>query len=104
MSAENSADTVAAVAGRNEARQALTETNPLRAVVGALLLPAVSAVTGNMMLHRFVPNNFLRTVLGGCLFIVLRDAANLLFSYQAVRRRRTRRILPYQGHVVPRLL
>lgn len=56
----------------------LTEKKDLaRTVVGALLLPVISSATGNLLgqitfVRNRLPSTFLRSILGGCLFIFLK--------------------------------
>lgn len=41
------------------------------------------------------PDTFHRNILGGCLFVVLKDLAGLVGTYQELKRRRVRRIREY---------
>ncbi|KAG0206290.1 hypothetical protein B0O80DRAFT_432118 [Mortierella sp. GBAus27b] len=71
-----------------------------RTIVGALLMPAISSICGSFLGHflfiraRF-PDNFHRNILGGCLFVVLKDLAGLVGTYQELKRKRVRRIREY---------
>ncbi|KAF9985755.1 hypothetical protein BGZ65_009960 [Modicella reniformis] len=62
-----------------------------RTIVGALLMPAISSICGRTR----VPDNLHRNILGGCLFVVLKDLAGLVGTYQELKRRRVRRIREY---------
>lgn len=51
--------------------------NVTNTIVGALLLPSVSALVGSLLgripaLRRALPQSFHRNILGGCLFVVLK--------------------------------
>ncbi|KAI9298950.1 hypothetical protein K502DRAFT_339041 [Neoconidiobolus thromboides FSU 785] len=69
-----------------------------RTIVGALLLPALSSMSGNilgyfpMIKNRFLPTTFLRSIVGGCFFIFLKDITNLIYKYYLIRRLRKRTI------------
>ncbi|KAJ9067590.1 hypothetical protein DSO57_1037520 [Entomophthora muscae] len=68
-----------------------------RTVVGALLLPAISSVAGNLISHipfirNRLPDTFIRSIIGGCLFVFLKDITNLLYKYHLVRRLRNRHV------------
>ncbi|KAI1313067.1 hypothetical protein EDD11_002704 [Mortierella claussenii] len=41
------------------------------------------------------PDNFHRNLLGGCLFVVIKDLAGLVGTYQEMKRRRVRRVREY---------
>ncbi|RKP10201.1 hypothetical protein THASP1DRAFT_28002 [Thamnocephalis sphaerospora] len=69
----------------------------VRSVIGALLLPAVASFCGSLLgrigfVRSRVTDPFNRSVLGGCLFIVAKDLINLLYKYQRVTHRRSRRV------------
>ncbi|KAF9576321.1 hypothetical protein EC968_009295 [Mortierella alpina] len=71
-----------------------------RTIVGALLMPAISSICGSFLGHfsfvrTRVPDNFHRNILGGCLFVVVKDLASLFGTYQEMKRRRVRRIREY---------
>ncbi|CAH1764652.1 13292_t:CDS:2 [Entrophospora sp. SA101] len=67
----------------------LDRNNAGRKIVGALFLPFISAMVGG------IPDSFHRNIIGGCLFIVLKDIVNLTYKYQRVINRRTRQIKNY---------
>lgn len=73
-----------------------------RTVVGALLLPSISSAMGDL-LSRFswfssrVTTPLYKNLIGGCLFILVKDAVQLLYKYQRLSQRKTRRIVEYQG-------
>ncbi|KAF8986488.1 hypothetical protein BGZ46_000019 [Entomortierella lignicola] len=71
-----------------------------RTIVGALLMPAISSICGSFLGHftfvrTRIPDNFHRNILGGCLFVVIKDLAGLVGTYQEMKRRRVRRIREY---------
>ncbi|KAG0209752.1 hypothetical protein BGX28_009972 [Mortierella sp. GBA30] len=71
-----------------------------RTIVGALLMPAISSICGSFLGHfsfirTRIPDNFHRNVLGGCLFVVVKDVASLFGTYQEMKRKRVRRIREY---------
>ncbi|KAF9423043.1 hypothetical protein BGZ76_003696, partial [Entomortierella beljakovae] len=71
-----------------------------RTIVGALLMPAISSVCGSFLGHfsffrTRIPDNFHRNLLGGCLFVVIKDLAGLVGTYQEMKRKRVRRIREY---------
>ncbi|KAF9285377.1 hypothetical protein BGZ68_003934 [Mortierella alpina] len=71
-----------------------------RTIVGALLMPAISSICGSFLGHfsfvrTRIPDNFHRNILGGCLFVVVKDLASLFGTYQEMKRKRVRRIREY---------
>ncbi|KAI8137798.1 hypothetical protein BJV82DRAFT_634075 [Fennellomyces sp. T-0311] len=69
-------------------------------VIGALLWPTISSIVGSCLSHfkvvrQYFPEPFHRNVLGGCLFVVAKDMANLLYKYEKIRQRQSRRVLNY---------
>ncbi|KAF9430259.1 hypothetical protein BGZ94_007711 [Podila epigama] len=71
-----------------------------RTIVGALLMPALSSICGSFLgqfafVRTRIPDNFHRNILGGCLFVVVKDLAGLFGAYQELKRRRVRRIREY---------
>ncbi|KAG0297517.1 hypothetical protein BGZ96_006026 [Linnemannia gamsii] len=71
-----------------------------RTIVGALLMPAISSICGSFLGHfsfvrTRIPDNFHRNILGGCLFVVVKDLAGLFGTYQELKRKRVRRIREY---------
>nr|CAG8609902.1 89_t:CDS:2 [Entrophospora candida] len=78
----------------------LDRNNAGRKIVGALFLPFISAMVGGLLGHfsfirSRIPDSFHRNIIGGCLFIVLKDIVNLTYKYQRVINRRTRQIKNY---------
>ncbi|KAG2172553.1 hypothetical protein INT44_002568 [Umbelopsis vinacea] len=70
-------------------------------VVGALLWPAIGSMVGSCLSHlkvvrRIFPEPFHRNVLGGCLFVIAKDIANLMYRYEKVRQKQSRRIQEYR--------
>ncbi|GAB5588611.1 hypothetical protein Unana1_03511 [Umbelopsis nana] len=66
-------------------------------VVGALLWPAIGSMIGSCLFHmklvrRLFPEPFHRNVLGGCLFVIAKDIANLMYRYEKVRQKQSRRV------------
>ncbi|KAG5519440.1 hypothetical protein PMAC_002067 [Pneumocystis sp. 'macacae'] len=71
-----------------------------RILVGALMFPKISSIMGNCIIKipiikKWIPSKFHCSIIGGCLFIVLKDAITLFYKYQKVKQRRSRRILNY---------
>ncbi|KAF9397979.1 hypothetical protein BGX21_008303 [Mortierella sp. AD011] len=71
-----------------------------RTIIGALLMPAISSICGSFLGHfsfvrTRIPDNFHRNILGGCLFVVIKDLAGLVGTYQEMKRKRVRRIREY---------
>ncbi|KAF9906966.1 hypothetical protein EC991_011441 [Linnemannia zychae] len=71
-----------------------------RTIVGALLMPAISSICGSFLGHfsfvrTRIPDNFHRNILGGCLFVLVKDLAGLFGTYQEFKRKRVRRIREY---------
>lgn len=69
-------------------------------VIEALLWPSISSIIGGYLSHskfvrRYFPETFQRNVLGGCLFVVAKDVASLIYRYERVRQRRSRRVVNY---------
>ncbi|KAF8460354.1 hypothetical protein BDZ91DRAFT_851545 [Kalaharituber pfeilii] len=75
--------------------------NVTNAIVGALLLPSVSALMGSLLgripaLRRKLPESFHRSILGGCLFVILKDCITLYYKFKRAQQHRSRIILNYQ--------
>ncbi|CAJ0919162.1 1766_t:CDS:2 [Entrophospora sp. SA101] len=71
-----------------------------RKIVGALCLPFISAIVGGLLgkfsfIRSRIPDAFHRNILGGCLFIVLKDIVSLTYKYQRATHRRSRHIRNY---------
>ncbi|KAI9312938.1 hypothetical protein BX666DRAFT_788971 [Dichotomocladium elegans] len=69
-------------------------------VLGALLWPTISSLVGSCLNHvkwvrHYFPEPFHRNILGGCLFVVVKDMANLLYRYERLKQRRSRRVRNY---------
>ncbi|KAF3157690.1 hypothetical protein TWF106_001824 [Orbilia oligospora] len=74
-------------------------------VVGALLFPGVVAAAGGVLgkipfLRRILPERFHRNILGGCLFVLIKDIFTLYYKYKRAKQRRSREILNYQKRIV----
>jgi hypothetical protein len=76
-------------------------------VVGALFFPAISATVGDILL-RTLPAKWLgrksilgekwgRTIVGGCLFVVLKDAVVLYCKWKKARDFGKKKIMDYKG-------
>ncbi|CAO3677171.1 unnamed protein product [Umbelopsis vinacea] len=48
------------------------------------------------VVRRFFPEPFHRNVLGGCLFVIAKDIANLMYRYEKVRQKQSRRVREYR--------
>lgn len=62
--------------------------NVTNSIVGALLLPSVSALMGSLLgripaLRKKLPESFHRSILGGCLFVILKVTGFILFAVRA---------------------
>ncbi|CDH57117.1 ring finger domain-containing protein [Lichtheimia corymbifera JMRC:FSU:9682] len=69
-------------------------------VIGALLWPTISSIVGSCLNHfklvrQHFPEPFHRNVLGGCLFVVVKDMASLLYKYERIKQRQSRRVRNY---------
>ncbi|KAF7725830.1 hypothetical protein EC973_009254 [Apophysomyces ossiformis] len=69
-------------------------------VIGALLWPTISSIIGSCLNHirwvrQYFPDPFHRNLLGGCMFVVAKDIANLLYKYERIRQFRSRRVKNY---------
>ncbi|RIB14284.1 hypothetical protein C2G38_2195568 [Gigaspora rosea] len=78
----------------------LDRSNAGRKIIGALCLPFISAMVGSFIgrfsfIRSRVPDTFHRNILGGCLFIVIKDIMNLTYKYQRAKHRRSRHIKNY---------
>lgn len=76
-------------------------------VVGALLFPGVVAAMGGVLgkipfLRRVLPERFHRNILGGCLFVLIKDIFTLYYKYKRAKQRRSREIMNYQKRTVRR--
>ncbi|KAL1915106.1 uncharacterized protein VTP21DRAFT_7587 [Calcarisporiella thermophila] len=69
-----------------------SRTTLMRQVLGALLLPAISAWIGGYISQLSALDTFHRNVLGGCLFILVKDGVKILYRYQLAQL-----ALHYQG-------
>jgi hypothetical protein len=79
----------------------LTRKDLVRSVVGALLLPAISSMCGTLLsqfgwFRSRVSEPFHRNLIGGCLFLLFKDMCKLLYTYQRVKQRRSRRVCTVQ--------
>ncbi|RPB21023.1 hypothetical protein L211DRAFT_841004 [Terfezia boudieri ATCC MYA-4762] len=75
--------------------------NVTNSIVGALLLPSVSALMGSLLgripaLRKKLPESFHRSILGGCLFVILKDCITLYYKFKRAQQHRSRMILNYQ--------
>ncbi|KAK6333194.1 hypothetical protein TWF718_011016 [Orbilia javanica] len=76
-------------------------------VVGALLFPGVVSAMGGLLgkipfLRRILPERFHRNILGGCLFVLIKDIFTLYYKYKRAKQRRSREIMNYQKRTVRR--
>ncbi|SAM04136.1 hypothetical protein [Absidia glauca] len=66
-------------------------------IMGALLWPTISSFIGNCLkyikyVRHYFPETFHRNILGGCLYVVAKDMIVLLYRYERICQRRSRRI------------
>ncbi|KAG4305227.1 hypothetical protein PORY_001397 [Pneumocystis oryctolagi] len=71
-----------------------------RMLVGTLMFPKISSIIGSFIIRipkikKWIPSKFHCSIIGGCLFIIFKDAISLFYKYQKVKQRRSRRILNY---------
>ncbi|OAD75773.1 hypothetical protein PHYBLDRAFT_75850 [Phycomyces blakesleeanus NRRL 1555(-)] len=69
-------------------------------IIGALLWPTISSIIGSCLsrfkpVQKYFPDPFHRNILGGCLFVVAKDIANLVYKYERIRQRRSRHVRNY---------
>lgn len=69
-----------------------------RLIAGALLLPKVSVVMGNLLdrlptIRNRYPHKFQRVIIGGVTFVLLKDMISLLYLYNRAKGRSTRQII-----------
>ncbi|EWC43801.1 hypothetical protein DRE_07310 [Drechslerella stenobrocha 248] len=74
-------------------------------VVGALLFPGVVASMGGLLgriplIRKVLPEKFHRNILGGCLFVLIKDIFTLYYKYKRAKQRRSREIVNYQRRAV----
>ncbi|KAI8870467.1 hypothetical protein GQ42DRAFT_15470 [Ramicandelaber brevisporus] len=86
------------ISGRNLARK----------VVGALLLPAISAMCGGILARfsfskHWFPSTFHRNVAGGCLFVLVKDLLTIWYKYRSIQIQKARRINNYHRSSSPAL-
>ncbi|CAG8465767.1 12009_t:CDS:2 [Ambispora gerdemannii] len=72
-----------------------------RTIVGALTMPFISALFGSFLgkssfIRSKIPDHFHRSILCGCLIVILKDAVDLTFKYQKVKQRRSRQVQNYE--------
>ncbi|KAF3917918.1 hypothetical protein ABW20_dc0109005 [Dactylellina cionopaga] len=70
-------------------------------VVGALLFPGVVASMGGILgkipfIRRILPERFHRNILGGCLFVLIKDIFALYYKYKRAKQRRSREIVNHK--------
>ncbi|KAK6527069.1 hypothetical protein TWF281_010263 [Arthrobotrys megalospora] len=76
-------------------------------VVGALLFPGVVAGMGGLLgkiplIRKMLPERFHRNILGGCLFVLIKDIFTLYYKYKRAKQRRSREIMNYQKRTARR--
>jgi hypothetical protein len=69
----------------------------VRPIVGALCMPAICSFSGYILyqvpfIRAKLTEPFHRNILGGCIFIVLKDLMGLFYKYQLLKRYRTRQV------------
>jgi len=102
-------------AERNNFNLAVSTNRLAESILGALAFPAVSAVMGEMLhfvlpkaLTSYVPGRYGkptgllqarwgRSLVGGCMFVVLKDAVMLYVRWRMARDHRMRKVLDYKG-------
>ncbi|KAK9368730.1 hypothetical protein V1509DRAFT_622627 [Lipomyces kononenkoae] len=72
-------------------------------LIGALVYPALSGLVGDLLakifpkLSKRIQDRLVRSLIGGCLVVLLKDVFDTYCSYLLSRRARTRRIVDYTG-------
>ncbi|KAI5805516.1 hypothetical protein DFH27DRAFT_551454 [Peziza echinospora] len=82
--------------------------NVTNSIVGALLLPSVSALMGSLLgripaLRKRLPESFHRSILGGCIFVILKDCITLYYKFKRAQQHRSRMIMNYQKSKAARM-
>ncbi|KAJ3278577.1 hypothetical protein HK104_002207 [Borealophlyctis nickersoniae] len=90
------------VVGEEENEFSLGRRDGQRLVLGSLLLPGISSIAGALLgqipwVRSKLPDPFHRNILGGCLFIVMKDIAGAVYWRHRKMQRRTRRVRNYDG-------
>ena len=67
--------------------------NLLQKVVGALLFPGVASLVGQLLFGTRVKNHFHRTIMGGCLFVLIRDIGSITYHHLKRRQLSRRHVL-----------
>ncbi|XP_058820868.1 E3 ubiquitin-protein ligase MARCHF5-like [Topomyia yanbarensis] len=65
-----------------------------RLLCGALLLPTISAIVGNVFFDS-IRNNFQRALVGGFAFVMIKGALKIYYKQKQFNRKKQRRILDY---------
>ncbi|KAJ1979612.1 hypothetical protein H4R34_002755 [Dimargaris verticillata] len=73
----------------------------VRSVVGALLFPAISSFCGGLLgqvplVRARLPTRFHQNIVGGCLFVLLKDITTVFYKYLALKVRWSRTIQEYR--------
>ncbi|KAJ1975401.1 hypothetical protein H4R35_003161 [Dimargaris xerosporica] len=73
----------------------------VRSVVGALLFPAISSFCGGLLgqvpiIRSRLPTRFHQNILGGCLFVLLKDITTVFYKYLALKVRWSRTVKEYR--------
>lgn len=69
-----------------------------RLIAGALLMPKIAAMTGNLLnrmtfVRKRFPHRFQQVLIGGASFVVMKDLFSLLYLYNRAKGRSTRHIM-----------
>ena len=106
-------------AGRNDPRLAISVTPIAETVLGALLFPAIAGISGELLkvvlprawtsapglssrgtriaARGLLQEKWGRSLVGGCLFVVLKDAVMLYVRWKMAQMHRKRKVLDWEG-------
>jgi len=65
---------------------------PAQTIVGALLMPGICSLMGSLFLRNYISSTFNRNILGGCIFIVVKDILTLFYENRKQTRQKSRSI------------
>lgn len=90
---------VANESGTNNETVVTEEMSCTRVFTGALLLPTIATITGDLLYKNTIKSSVQRTLLGGLTFIIVRGIVKMYHKQQVYKRLRRRRILDYSPSI-----
>nr|BAN21099.1 conserved hypothetical protein [Riptortus pedestris] len=90
---------VANESGTNNETVVTEEMSCTRVFTGALLLPTIATITGDLLYKNTIRSSVQRTLLGGLTFIIVRGVIKMYHKQQVYKRLRRRRILDYSPSI-----